>query len=339
MQGKIAIEEHLVTPGMEDTLFPTIGWDPDEWSDVQRRLQEAGELRLAAMDAHGVDIAVLSLAAPCVQLIGDPAQAVTRTKESNDFMAEAVAAHPERFVAFAALPMQDPEAAADELERCVRELGFKGALVNGYSNVGDRIAYYDEDRFLPVWERLAELDVPFYLHPRNPWEPQQRIYQGREVLLGPAWAFAVETATHALRLIVSGLFDRFPSLTIILGHLGEMLPFAIERLEQRLAHVPSFSLARTAPAYLRENFYLTTSGNFHTQSLIGALLEVGADRLMFAVDYPFESHDDAAPWFDSAPISELDRQKIGRTNAERLLSLSPSTDPSSRTTTAGALRT
>ena len=326
MHGKIAIEEHLVTPGMQDTLFASIGWDPDEWSDVQRRLGEADELRLEAMDAHGVELAVLSLAAPCVQLIADPAEAVRRTRESNDHLAQAVARHPDRFAAFAALPMQDPAAAADELERCVGELGFKGALVNGYSNLRGEIAYYDEPRFLEVWERLAALDVPLYLHPRNPVEDQQRIYAGREQLLGPAWAFAVETATHALRLIVSGLFDRFPSLTVILGHLGEMLPFAVDRLQQRLAHVPEFRLQRSAPAYLRENFYLTTSGNFHTQSLLGALLEVGADRLMFAVDYPFESHEDAAPWFDAVPISDADRQKIGRTNAERLLGLTPSLD-------------
>jgi predicted TIM-barrel fold metal-dependent hydrolase len=326
MQGKIAIEEHLVTPGMEDTLFPTIGWDPDEWADVQGRLRDAGERRLEAMDKNGVDLAVLSLAAPCVQLISTQAEAVVRARESNDAIAEVVAAHPDRFAAFAALPMQDPEAAADELERCVRELGFKGALVNGYSNIGSKIAYYDEPQFLPVWERLADLDVPFYLHPRNPWESQMRIYQDRGELLGPAWAFAVESATHALRLIVSGLFDRFPNLTVILGHLGEMLPFAVDRLQQRLAHVPQFKLERTAQAYLQENFYLTTSGNFHTQSLIGALLQVGADRLMFAVDYPFETHEDAAGWFDAAPISELDRQKIGRTNAERLLGLAIAAD-------------
>ncbi|MBV9817915.1 MAG: amidohydrolase [Solirubrobacterales bacterium] len=341
MQGKIAIEEHFVTAGLEHTLFPTIGWDPDEWADVQRRLGEAGSLRLEEMDRHGVEIAVLSLAAPCIQLIADPYEAVVQARASNDALAGVVESHPDRFAGFAALPMQDPKAAANELARSVEELGFRGALVNGYSNLGDGIAYYDEPQFLPVWERLAELGVPLYLHPRNPWESQMRIYEDRGELLGPAWAFAVETATHALRLITSGLFDRFPDLTVILGHLGEMLPFAVDRLQQRLSHVPAFSLQRSAPAYLRENFYVTTSGNFHTQSLIGALLQVGADRIMFAVDYPFESHADAAAWFDTVAISEPDRLKIGRTNAQRLLGLSPTEttgDMRARAAAPGSMR-
>ena len=151
---------------------------------------------------------------------------------------------------------------------------------------------------------------------------QRRIYETREALLGPTWAFTVETATHAQRLIISGLFDRHPSLKIVIGHMGELLPFAVQRTEQRLSHIPSVKLERGPQLCLRENFWLTTSGNFHTPSLLGAMLQVGADRILFAADHPFEQMSDASDWFDAAPISEADRIKIGRTNAMALLGLS-----------------
>jgi 2,3-dihydroxybenzoate decarboxylase len=321
--GKIALEEHFVIPSLEDLMFSSIGWDPAEWQEMHDRLKETGDLRLAAMDRAGIERSVISLAAPCVQDEVDAARAVERAIDANDALAAVVSAHPDRYAGFAALPMQDPLAAANELERTVRDLGFKGALVNGYSSLGnlETAAYYDETQYLPFWERVAALDVPFYLHPRNPLPNQRRIYQGRSELLGPTWAFAVETGTHALRLITSGLFDRFPSLTIILGHLGELLPFAIERLQQRMSRVSRANLQRSPTECLRENFYLTTSGNFHTPSLVGILLQLGADRVLFSVDYPFEETEEAAAWFDAAPISEADRQKIGRTNAQRVLRL------------------
>ncbi len=324
MRGKIAFEEHFVTPELKDTIFGSIGWDPSEWTAMAEALQETDAVRLADMDAAGIAVSVLSLAAPCIQDEVDAEQATARAVAANDALATVVGTHPDRYVGLAALPLQDPTAAADELERCVREHGFKGALANGYSSVGDlsTARYYDEPAYEPFWERVAALDVPFYLHPRNPLPTQRRMYETREVLLGPTWAFTVETATHALRLMVSGLFDRLPSLTIILGHMGELLPFAVQRTEQRLSHIPAATLDRHPQQILRENFYLTTSGNFHTPSLVGAISQVGADRLLFAADYPFERTADAAGWFDVAPISEADRHKIGRTNAERLLSLS-----------------
>ena len=323
MQGKIAVEEHFVTPELADTIFGSIGWDQSEWREMARQLQHTGERRLADMDAAGIEVAALSLAAPCIQDEFETSRAIERSRHANDALVEVVAAHPERYVGLAALPLQDPAAAADELERCVIDLGFRGALANGYSSVGnlETAAYYDEPRYHEFWERVAALGVPFYLHPRNPLPTQRRIYDTREELLGPTWAFTVETATHCLRLIVSGLFDRFPDLTIIIGHMGELLPFAVQRTEQRLSHVPASTLQRSPQECLRENFYLTTSGNFHTPSLIGALLQVGADRLLFAADYPFERTADAAGWFDHVPISETDRLKIGRTNAQRLLKL------------------
>lgn len=323
MQGKIAVEEHFLPPELRDTIFGSIGWDQTEWEATVNGLLDTDDLRLGQMDAAGVEMAVVSLAAPCIQDLVDAADATARAAFANDALADVVAAHPDRYVGLAALALQDPEAAADELERCVKELGFRGALVNGYSSIGDlaTAAYYDEDQYLPFWERAAALGVPFYLHPRNPLPTERRYYESREVLLGPSWAFTVETASHCLRMMVSGLFDRFPELTIVIGHMGELLPFAVERTEQRLSHIPTVDLERGPARVLRENFYLTTSGNFHTPSLLGAMLQVGADRILFAADYPFESTTEAAAWFDAAPISEGDRLKIGRTNAARLFGI------------------
>jgi 2,3-dihydroxybenzoate decarboxylase len=323
MRGKIAIEEHFIVPALEDLMFASIGWDPHEWQDMHDRLREMGEQRVQDMDRAGIERSVISLAAPCIQDEVDAGRAARLAAEANDALAAAIAERPNRYSGFAALPMQDPAAATRELERAVGQLGFKGALVNGYSSVGslETAAYYDESQYLPFWERLAELDVPLYLHPRNPLPTQRRIYQGRPELLGPTWAFAVETGSHALRLIASGLFDRFPTLTVILGHLGELLPFAIDRFEQRLSHIPGAKLQRPPTVCLRENFYVTTSGNFHTPSLIGVILQLGADRILFAADYPFEKTQDASSWLDSAPISEADRMKIGRSNAQRVLGI------------------
>ena len=321
MQGKIAVEEHFVPAGLEE-LITNPGWPDAALRRVLDRLRDI-DGRLEAMDALGIEMAVLSLGAFGIQDVVDPARAVELSRRANDALAEIVREHPTRLAGLAALPMHDPEAGAAELERAVTQLGLCGALVNGYSSVGslETGVYYDIDDYLPFWERVEALDVPFYLHPRNPLPNQQRIYDGREELLGPTWAFAVETGTHALRLITSGLFDRFPRLTLVIGHQGEFLPFALNRLEQRMSRIPEIELQRSPTQVLRENFYITTSGNYHMASLLGVLLEVGADRLLFAADYPFEEMADGATWFDGVPISENDRLKIGRTNAQRLFRL------------------
>ena len=323
MIAKVAVEEHFVTPELADTIFGSIGWDPAEWRTMAAALQETGEKRLRAMDESGIEMAVLSLAAPCIQDEFDRARAVARARNANDALATVISEHPSRYAGLAALPMQDPAAAAEELERCVEQLHFKGALVNGYSSVGslETGAYYDEPAYLPFWERVVELDVPFYLHPRNPLPDQRRIYESREALLGPTWAFTMETASHCLRMMVSGLFDRFPTLQIVIGHMGELLPFAVARTEQRLSHIPSASLERSPQDCLGENFYLTTSGNFHTPSLVGTLLQVGAERVLFAADHPFERMSEAADWLERAPISVADREKIGALNAKRVFRL------------------
>jgi len=269
---------------------------------------------------------LLSLNAPAVQAIPDPRRANDIAQRANDFLAEQVAKRPDRFQGFAALPMQDPELAARELQRCIKDLGFKGALVNGFSQIRDpnSAVYYDLPQYWPFWAEVEKLDVPFYLHPRNPLPDMAQIYDGHPWLLGPTWAFGQETAVHALRLMASGLFDKHPRLAIILGHMGEGLPYSMWRVDNRNGWVkapPRYPAKKKLAEYFRTNFYLTTSGNFRTQTLIDAMLEVGADRILFSVDWPFENVDHAADWFDATSISEGDRIKIGRTNAAGLFRL------------------
>ncbi len=321
MIGKVALEEHFV-PAELTELVTNPGWSTAAWQRVLGQLTDT-EQRLELMDRAGIDVAVLSLASNGIQDVLDVDRAVVLARESNEALAQIVTEHPERYAGFAALPMQDVDAAVVELDRAVESLGFRGALVNGYTSAGtlETGHYYDDPRYDRLWEHFCALNVPMYLHPRNPLPDQRRIYAGREQLLGPTWAFGAETAVHALRMLVGGVFDRFPTLTVVLGHLGELLPFAIRRLEQRLSRRPDVDLARPASAYLRENFYLTTSGNFHTPSLIGILLELGADRLMFAGDYPFEDVDDGANWFETVPISVPDKVKVARGTAAELLRL------------------
>ncbi|HEX4229688.1 MAG TPA: amidohydrolase family protein [Bryobacteraceae bacterium] len=322
MEGKIALEEHfgISSFGVYASKMAA-GLDQ---SGLVDRLLDVADLRLAQMDKSGVELAVLSLTAQGVQAEPNAQVARERAREANDVLAGHVAKHPGRFAGFAAIPMQDPDAAAQELERAVRHLGFKGALVNGFSNVGDAGTgeYYDLPKFHPFWERVQSLGVPVYLHPRDPLPGQTTIYDGFPALLGPAWAWGVETATHALRLILSGLFDRYPRLTIILGHMGETLPFAIARVEARVNAFPRTNvLTKPVSHYLYENFYVTTSGHFRTQALLNAMSEMGSDRMLFSIDYPYEPMDKAARWFDNCPVSEADRLKIGRLNAQRLLRL------------------
>jgi 2,3-dihydroxybenzoate decarboxylase len=225
--------------------------------------------------------------------------------------------------------MQNPEAAAAELTRVVGDLGFKGALVNGFSErhsssvrLQPDVVYLDDPSYEPFWDVVEQLDVPFYLHPRDPLPSREPIYEGHPWFRGSAWAFGAETAMHALRLMASGLFDRHPRLTMILGHLGEGLPYSVWRIDHRLSKSPRGIPARlTMAEYLRSNIYLTTSGNFRTPTLVDAIAEVGADRIMFSVDYPFEDTVDAVKWFDNAEISEDQRRMIGRDNAATVFKL------------------
>lgn len=320
--NKIALEEHFALPetlGDSERYFT-----PDGWRKMHSALTDIHQRRLAEMDQNGIETMILSLNSPAIQAVWDRQRAVEVARMANDFLAEQVARNPLRFQGFAALPMQDPEAAARELERCVAQLKLKGALVNGFSQVDveDSAVYYDAPQYEAFWATAEQLSAPFYLHPRDPLFSRRQHYEGHPWLMGPVWAFAVETSLHALRLMACGLFDRHPRLTIILGHLGEAIPFNVWRADHRLKKDRrGMPAGRTMSEYLRENFYLTTSGNFRTQTLIDTMLEVGSDRILFSADYPFEDVRDAADWFDHAPISETDRLKIGRANALKLFHL------------------
>ena len=330
--GKIALEEHFYLPSFEaygadgsalDGAGKAHNYDPKYFGFVQKRLGDVN-LWLEDMDHCGIERMILSLTQPGIQGIPDRAIAVDTAKRMNDDLADIVTAHPNRFAGFAAVALQDVRAAGDELERAVSQLGFKGALINGYSNIGDMdtAQYLDEQPVWDFWARVEALGVPVYLHPRSPLLSQRRVYEGYPVLADSPWGFGAETAVHTLRLIMSGLFDRFPRLRIILGHLGEGLPFLLPRVEHRLRHMSAEVRGRQlrpVTSYLRENFYLTTAGHFRTQALVDTLLEIGPDRLLFSVDYPYETAQEQTDWFDSLPISESDRSKIGRLNALELL--------------------
>ena len=322
MDGKIGLEEHFAIP---ETLNDSAGFVPDDhWPELRSRILDIHERRLRLMDAHGMQMMLLSLNAPAVQAIPDPKRADDIARRANNFLAEQVSKRPDRFQALAALPMQDPDLASRELRRCVNELGFRGALVNGFSQVNDANSafYYDLPQYWPFWGVVENLNVPFYLHPRYPLEDRSDML-GHPWLRGSVWSFGVETATHALRLMTCGLFDKYPRLTLVLGHLGETLPNTIWRVDHRIGAISrGIPAKRKLADVLRENVYATTSGNFCTTTLLNTMLVMGADHVLFAADHPFEKMREAAEWFDHLDaISENDWLKIARTNAEKLLNL------------------
>ena len=323
MQGKVTLEDHFAT---RTTLGDSQVFGTHVWSELGPRLLDFQDKRLRLMDEAGIEIMIASLNAPAIQAIHDIKPATEVAREANDVLAQEIAKRPERFVGVAALAMQDPEEATAELQRCVKQLGFKGALVNGFSQVGsaDTAVYYDLPQYRPFWRAVESLDVPFYLHPRNPLPGSIPGYQGHDWLLGPNWAFHAETAVHALRLIGSGLFDECPRLQIVLGHLGEGLPYYLWRIDNRNGWMKAphkYAAKKQVADYFRANFHVTTSGHFSTPAMLDAVAELGVDRVMFSVDYPFEDFGEAAEWFDHAEISEADRRKIGRTNAMKLFKL------------------
>jgi len=322
MHNKIAIEEHVaIADSVGESLEYAV---PGQGNLLERRMLDVDGERLEEMDRNGIAFAILSLNAPGVQSMFDAKKAVGYARRANDTLAAAVQRHPARYAAFAAVAMQDPDAACTELTRAVKELKFKGVMLNGFSQVGDEktIVYYDDPRYRPFWATLSDLGVPFYLHPRDPLPERVTFYDGHPWLRGASWAFGVETATHALRLIASGMFDRHPTLTGILGHLGEMLPYCIWRFDHRVGKRPrDIPAQKPFTEYLRNNFYVTTSGNYHTTTLKCAIEELGAGRVMFSVDYPFEECADAASWFDGCDIGAAEKEMIGRTTAAQLFNL------------------
>jgi 2,3-dihydroxybenzoate decarboxylase len=323
MIGKIAFEEHMA---LQETLEDSRSFagGSGKWDEFARQILDIGDERLAGMDRNGIEFTILSLNAPAVQAILETKQAIEVSRRANDRMAGAVAKHPDRFAAFAALPMQDPDAASKELIRCVKELGFKGALVNGFTqkDVPDSAIYYDIPEYRSFWSTVSQLDVPFYLHPRMPIPSRAKPYEGHPWLMSSPWGFAVETSIHALRMCGSGVFDDFPNLKIIVGHLGEHIPYDLWRIDARMKFSPrGYTGKRYLGEYFREHFYVTTSGNFCDPSFQCALEVMGVDRMMFSADYPFEKMEDAATWFDKTPLSDADRLRIGRTNAIKLFNL------------------
>src|SRR5262245_15272447 len=323
MQGKVTLEDHFAT---RTTLGDSQVFGTHVWSELGPRLLDFQDKRLRLMDEAGIEIMIASLNAPAIQAIDDIKRATEVAREANDVLAQEIAKRPERFVGVAALAMQDPEEATAELQRCVKQLGFKGALVNGFSQVGsaDTAVYYDLPQYRPFWRAVESLDVPFYLHPRNPLPGSIPGYQGHDWLLGPNWAFHAETAVHALRLIGSGLFDECPRLQIVLGHLGEGLPYYLWRIDNRNGWMKAphkYAAKKQVADYVRSNFVLTTSGNFSTSALQQAIAEIGIDRVLWSADYPFEDVSDAAEWIEAAPLSENDKIKIVRDNAKRLFKI------------------
>ena len=327
MQDKWALEEHLST-AQNNEMWNSSGEaarNGKQYMDyVESHLLDADE-RIQIMDATGIERTILSLTSPGIQSITDLELAVKVARDTNDLVREMfVDRRPDRLSMFACLPTQDGAAAAAELRRAVGELGAVGALINGYTNVGDANTgrYLDDELYEPLWAAVEQLGVPVYLHPREPLPAQQAIYAGYESLVGSAWGFAHETATHAVRLMLCGLFDRHPGVQVILGHLGEGLPALLPRLEHRLSkqkHGVGLGAAlRPVSEYFSANFYATTSGHFHTRTLFNTIAELGVDRVMFSADYPYETMEEAAAWFDASLLSPNDEQKIGRENARRL---------------------
>lgn len=316
---KIVLEEHFSTPAMSgyaSHLEAII--DPDCFKVYKSRLFDFEELRLNEMDKHGIDMSVLSVTTPGVQAERDRNTAVAKAREANDFLATVIQRNPTRFSGFAHLALQDPVEAANELERAVTQLGLRGALINGHTH-GE---YLDEEKFWPVWERAQDLGVPIYLHPADAPDVPKAL-NGYPEMLGPTWAWGMETATHALRMVFSGLFDRFPKATLILGHMGESLPFVLWRLDSRYKMMKhgNHVIKKMPSQYIRDNIMITTSGACDVPALLCSVLSIGADRIMFSVDYPYESTADSVDFIMRAPVSEIDRAKMCHLNAQRVLRL------------------
>jgi 2,3-dihydroxybenzoate decarboxylase len=308
----VTLEEHFADPAIAARGGGRGG-------PLAERLADLDRGRLAGMDDAGIDIQVISHGPSVVQDL-EPAEAIELARGANDRLHAAVQHHPARFAGLALLPTPDPAAAADELERAVTRLGFKGAALYGLT----RGAFPDDRRFRPIFERAQALDVPIYLHPGAPHANAAVYYEDYRAafpsLTGAAWGYTIDTAGQALRLILSGLFDDLPRLKIVIGHLGEGLPFLVDRVDEAL------NRGATKIAFKQtfcRNFWVTTSGNFSTPALLCTILQMGVERVLFSVDYPFVENAVGVRWMESVPIADEDRAKILGGNATRLLKLDP----------------
>jgi 5-carboxyvanillate decarboxylase len=289
--------------------------------EMENKLLDLGEARLKEMDEKGITIQALSLSPPGVQCF-EPTEGTAWARKVNDELAKVVKRHPDRFIGLACIAPQSPDEAADELERAVSELGMKGINIESHA----RNEYLDGKKYRPIFRRAEKLDVPIYLHPEIPSRSILKGYAddyGFE-LAGPPHGYGADLALHSMRLIYSGLFDEHPKLKMILGHMGEGLPFWLTRMDAywikpwkgkkpRIEKKPS--------DYVKTNFTITISGMFFVPAFLCAYLALGADRIAFAVDYPYERSEEAVRFIKEAPISELDKERICYSNAARLLKI------------------
>jgi 2,3-dihydroxybenzoate decarboxylase len=316
MVKKIALEEHFLCPGLAEYWNSTV---EDVAAEIRTRLStllsDFGDLRLQAMDQAGIARAVLSASGPGVQAERDARTAIARAREANDFLAREVQKRPDRYSGLAHLPMQDATAAADELERSMRELKFCGAMINGHTDG----QYLDHPSLHPFWERAQALDAPIYLHPADPVAALP-VLAGMKGLQRATWGWGVETGSHALRLVFSGLFDRFPKARLVLGHLGETLPFLLWRFDSR-AKLYGVKLAKSPSDYIKSNIAVTTSGMCSAEPLNCTINALGHGHVMFAADYPFESADEAAHFIDGMVLDQGVRDDICYNNAVRYFGL------------------
>jgi len=313
----ITLEEHYSSPRLKEPIVP--GITKDALKEFERKLADFGEERLAEMDANGIEVQVISLTTPGLQATGRaPAEAVEAARAENDALGEAIAQHPDRYRGFAALPLQDPSAAVEELRRAVETLGFRGALVNDHTDGH----YLDEPQYDDLWAALEALNVPLYLHPGAPPTEKWRLLDGYPELVGAMWSWGAQTAGHAMRVLCGGVFDRHPQATLILGHMGEFLPFQRWRLDSRYAVFnQTVALQRRPSEYVGTNIVATISGVFSSAVIEGAVRVMGADALMFSVDYPYEHTEAAVQSMEGAELSDDDREKIAHGNARRILGL------------------
>ena len=313
----IALEEHYWHPDVVKKSGGDAG--SHRSNEIQERLYEIGPMRIATMDEAGIDVQVLGHGMPSTQRM-DAESAIRLARISNDFLAEKCKPYPTRLLGFANLPTPDPKAAADELERTVTKLGFKGAMVHGPSNG----VFLDDERFRPIWERAAALDVPIYMHPATMDERVSQIYLGDylkkyPVLVGAGWGFTIETATIALRMVLSGVFERYPKLQIILGHMGEALPFLVHRETETLRKITADG--KTFRDIFCNHFHITTSGYYSTPALNFTITEMGIDRVLFSVDYPYVDSKAGTDWMAEVQMSAADKGKILGGNAARVLKI------------------
>jgi 2,3-dihydroxybenzoate decarboxylase len=343
MLGKIALEEAYEVAGNDEKSMreAKLYIHPNDRDRYMRQISDLNNERVRLADEHGIGYTIVSLTVPGIQGMSDKAQAEKRATEINNWAAEKIKSQPKKLGAFACLSMHDPKQAGEELRRCVKDLGFHGALLCNFQhagNNGETYLFYDQPEYDAFWKVCQELDVPVYIHPSAPTDVvYEKLYAQRKFLVGPPLSFANDVSLHLLGLITNGVFDRNPNLKIIVGHLGEHIPFDfwrinhwLEDVERPLAQeqgVENFA-KRSVYDYFKKNIWVTTSGHFSTHSLEYVVRELGADRVLFSVDYPYETIENCSAWWDGKAKEVIDAvgglenyEKIGRGNAKALLRL------------------